>query len=343
MALSSVGEQPSVVNPAGGNILSAKTITRDGVSVAEVDLMLDTGSGYSAIAMSPNGDGTYSAALPVVPCGDDISYYFSAQTTEGFVATFPNDGVSNPLTAEVISQIDELFVDNAQTDTGWTVSGSVADGAWNRGVPVGGGDRGDPASDSDGSGRCWLTDNADDNSDVDDGTTILTSPALDASAGNTTLSFALWYSNNFGEIDDSMSVQISNNNGNSWTTILTLGPGDAASGGGWNTYSYELDTLFANPSSQVRLRFNVSDLGVGSVVEAGVDDIRLEQRSCEDVAAGCNSADLAEPFGELNFFDVSAYLGAFSSGDLAADANGDGVLNFFDVSEFLTIYNAGCP
>jgi choice-of-anchor B domain-containing protein len=343
MALSSVGEQPSVVNPAGGNILSAKTITRDGVSVAEVDLMLDTGSGYSAIAMSPNGDGTYSAALPVVPCGDDISYYFSAQTTEGFVATFPNDGASNPLTAEVISQIDELFVDNAQTDTGWTVSGSVADGAWNRGVPVGGGDRGDPASDSDGSGRCWLTDNADDNSDVDDGTTILTSPALDASAGNTTLSFALWYSNNFGEIDDSMSVQISNNNGNSWTTVLTLGPGDAASGGGWNTYSYELDTLFANPSSQVRLRFNVSDLGVGSVVEAGVDDIRLEQRSCEDVAAGCNSADLAEPFGELNFFDVSAYLGAFSSGDLAADANGDGVLNFFDVSEFLTIYNAGCP
>jgi hypothetical protein len=278
-----------------------------------------------------------------VPCGDDISYYFTAQTTDGFVATFPTNGASDPLTAAVISSIDVLFADNAETNTGWSVSGSVADGAWNRGVPIGGGDRGDPATDFDGSGRCWLTDNADDNSDVDDGTTILTSPALDASAGNTTLSFALWYSNNFGEVDDSMNVQISNNNGSSWTTILTLGPGDAASGGGWNTYSYQLDTLFASPSSQVRLRFNVSDTGAGSVVEAGVDDIRLEQRTCEDVPAGCSAADLAEPFDVLDFFDVSAFLAAYNSADPIADFNGDGNFDFFDVSSFLMNYNIGCP
>ena len=245
MALANAGELPSVVDPAGGAVLSAEPITRDGVIVDSVELMLDSGDGYSAIPMSDNGDGTYSAALPVVPCGNGISYYFSASSTDGFVATFPTDGANAPLTAEVISSINELFVDNAETNTGWTVSGSVADGAWNRGVPVGGGDRGDPAFDYDGSGRCWLTDNADDNSDVDDGTTILTSPALDATAGNTTLSFALWYSNNVGEVDDSMSVEISNNNGSSWTTVLTLGPGDAASGGGWNTYSYDLESLFA--------------------------------------------------------------------------------------------------
>lgn len=343
MALASEGDLPSVVSPAGGAVLSAKPITRDGVSVASVELMLDSGSGFSPIAMSGNGDGTYSAALPIVPCGDDIRYYFTAQTDDGFVATFPTNGASDPLSAAVISSINELFVDNAETNTGWTVSGSVADGAWNRGVPVGGGDRGDPPTDFDGSGRCWLTDNVDGNSDVDDGTTILTSPALDASSGNTTLSFALWYSNNVGVIDDSMNVQVSNNNGNSWTTILTLGPGDAASGGGWNTYSYELDTLFANPSSQVRLRFNVSDTGAGSVVEAGVDDIRLEQRTCEDVAAGCSDADLAEPFGQLDFFDVSAFLTAYNAADPAADFNGDGLFDFFDVSSFLTNFNAGCP
>lgn len=343
MALSNAGTLPEYVSPAGGEVLTAKPIIRDGVSVASVDLMLNTGDGFSPIAMSDNGDGTYSATLPVVPCGDDIEYYFSAETTEGFVATFPTNGSSDPLSAPVYSDVIEVFVDNCETNNGWSVSGSVADGAWTRGVPIGGGDRGDPANDQDGSGSCWLTDNVDDNSDVDDGTTTLTSPALDASGGNTTLSFALWYSNNVGEIDDSMNVQISNNNGASWSTILTLGPGDQASGGGWYTYQYDLVDLLGTPSSQVRLRFNVSDLGVGSVVEAGVDNIQLLEISCEDVAAGCNGADLAEPFGALNFFDVSAFLSAYNSQDPAADFNGDGSFNFFDVSEFLTVFNAGCP
>jgi metallopeptidase family M12-like protein/PA14 domain-containing protein/Big-like domain-containing protein len=47
--------------------------------------------------------------------------------------------------------------------------------------------------------------------------------------------------------------------------------------------------------------------------------------------------------GILDFFDVSAYLGAFSGGDMAADLNGDGVLDFFDISDFLSAFSAGCP
>ena len=47
--------------------------------------------------------------------------------------------------------------------------------------------------------------------------------------------------------------------------------------------------------------------------------------------------------GNLNFFDISAFLTAFSSGDPAGDFNGDGQFNFFDVSAFLTAFNAGCP
>lgn len=60
-------------------------------------------------------------------------------------------------------------------------------------------------------------------------------------------------------------------------------------------------------------------------------------------AAGCNSADLAEPFGDLNFFDISAFLSAFSAGESVADINDDGVFNFFDISDFLAIFGAGCP
>jgi hypothetical protein len=47
--------------------------------------------------------------------------------------------------------------------------------------------------------------------------------------------------------------------------------------------------------------------------------------------------------GELNFFDVSAFLTAYNSQDPAADLTGDGLFNFFDVSAFLSAYGAGCP
>ncbi len=62
-----------------------------------------------------------------------------------------------------------------------------------------------------------------------------------------------------------------------------------------------------------------------------------------ELALGCNSADLAEPFGQLNFFDISAFLTAFDAGDPSADINNDGLFNFFDISDYLTIFGAGCP
>lgn len=45
----------------------------------------------------------------------------------------------------------------------------------------------------------------------------------------------------------------------------------------------------------------------------------------------------------LNFFDVSLFLSAYTSGDPLADFSSDGVLDFFDVSSFLSTYQAGCP
>ncbi len=340
MVLAQAGTLPTALNPAGGDVLSVKAITRDGVVVSSVDLMLDTGSGFTPITMSDNGDGTYSASIPTVPCGSDVSYYFAATTAESFATTFPTDGASAAIVANVVSSTIEIFADNFETNTGWTVSGSVSDGAWERGIPAGGGGRGDPGTDFDGSGRCYLTDNVEGNSDVDGGTTILTSPAMDATGGNTTLTYAMWYSNNVGTVDDSMVVQLSNNNGNSWTTIDTL---SGSQGGGWIEYNFDLNSIFANPSSQVRVRFLADDSGDGSVVEAGVDAVKLIEQSCEDVQGGCSGADLAEPYGTFNFFDVSAFLQAFDAGDPAADLNGDGVHNFFDISDFLNLYNIGCP
>ena len=52
--------------------------------------------------------------------------------------------------------------------------------------------------------------------------------------------------------------------------------------------------------------------------------------------------DFAEPFGTLDFFDVSAFLQLFNAGDPAADFNADGNFDFFDVSTFLQLFSSGC-
>jgi hypothetical protein len=61
-------------------------------------------------------------------------------------------------------------------------------------------------------------------------------------------------------------------------------------------------------------------------------------------ATGCDAADLAEPCGVRDFFDIAAFLALYNAGDPGADfASPFGTLNFFDVSAFLTAFIDGCP
>lgn len=62
------------------------------------------------------------------------------------------------------------------------------------------------------------------------------------------------------------------------------------------------------------------------------------------IDSACSTADLAEPFGTLNFFDVLAFIGDFNDQDPGADfAEPFGTFNFFDVVAYLDLFNAGCP
>lgn len=61
------------------------------------------------------------------------------------------------------------------------------------------------------------------------------------------------------------------------------------------------------------------------------------------VGTAC-AADVAEPFGQLNIFDVLGYIALYNAADPGADlAAPFGALNFFDVSAYIAAYNAGCP
>lgn len=62
-----------------------------------------------------------------------------------------------------------------------------------------------------------------------------------------------------------------------------------------------------------------------------------------EVAGVACPADLAAPFGTLNFFDVLAFLTAYGQQDPIADINDDQVINFNDALLYLGQFNAGCP
>lgn len=98
---------------------------------------------------------------------------------------------------------------------------------------------------------------------------------------------------------------------------------------------------FANP---LALLSSNLDIDLNMQVNAANIGMRVASLSCDETSPkGCNGADLAEEFGVLDFFDVSAFMSAFSASDPDADLNNDGVFNFFDVSSFLGAFGAGCP
>ena len=58
----------------------------------------------------------------------------------------------------------------------------------------------------------------------------------------------------------------------------------------------------------------------------------------------CSPADFLEPYGVLDFSDVSAFLISFNGGAPQADlALPLGVFDFSDVAAFLGLFGAGCP
>ena len=240
------------------------------------------GGSVQSDAMTITGLNRYEATLPAVSCGDELLFYVSADELVNGIKYDPDP--SAPHSVIVTNGITSVFEDDFQTDQGWTVSGNVGDGPWDRGLPIGGGERGDPATDFDGSGSCYLTDNEYGNSDVDDGTTTLTSPTIDLSeVGDALIHYARWYSNNFGDDpnNDVMNIYISNNNGNTWTLVETVGPIQQANGG-WFEHSFYVSE-FVLPTDQIVMRFDASDLGSGSVVEAALDDFTVTVYSCGSV------------------------------------------------------------
>lgn len=273
---------PVYVDPAGQTLQIGLSDAAGSPVASTLTLHVDTGNGFVDIPATQISGSLYEAEFPPALCGSTVNYYVSVETTfGGQVETAPSCAPNDFYSVGVGGTVS-TYEDNFETDQSWTVSGNADDGQWNRGVPAGGGDRGDPAIDADGSGQCFLTDNVDGNSDVDGGSTILTSPILDGSAAGSVLSYYRWYSNDFGggPNEDIFEVEISNDGGSTWTNLETVGPAGPETGGGWFRSEFLISDVLT-PTANMRIRFIATDDGAGSVVEAGVDGILIELDDCE--------------------------------------------------------------
>jgi hypothetical protein len=277
---------PDIIAP--GTATSFNVSIEDGDEVyvpdtATLHYRYDGGS-FQTAPLTPLGGGLFEATLPPASCTDSPEFYVSAEGDGGTVITNPYDAPSSVYTA-LVGTLTVHFEDDFETDQGWTVENDpgLTAGQWQRGVPVGGGDRGDPASDYDGSGQCYLTQNVDGDSDVDDGWTRLFSPAIDLSGADADVHYALWYTNDYGADphNDYFYTHVSDDNGSTWVLAETVGP---VTQSGWVEHAFTLSE-FVSTTSPVKVRFEASDLLSGSVVEAGVDALVVSTFSCQSGAS----------------------------------------------------------
>ncbi|UCD95117.1 MAG: hypothetical protein JSU69_03445 [Candidatus Zixiibacteriota bacterium] len=284
------------------------------------------GGSVQTVSMNETSPGNYEATLPSLTCASIVEFYVSAE--EEVVGRIYNPDADSPNLAVAAYEVTVTFEDDFETDKGWTVSGDATDGQWERGVPAGGGERGDPPDDFDNSGRCFLTDNVYGNSDVDGGTTILTSPLLDLSEGNAAIHYARWYSNNFGSAPyiDVMRIYVSDDNGGSWTLADSAGPVNQASGGWYEHTLWVAD--YVSCTDQMRIRFDASDLGDGSVVEAAIDDFTVTLYMCGTPAPVISTESLPDwtagmPYSQQ--LEASGGSGTLTWSDKYGDLTGTGL------------------
>lgn len=187
----------------------------------------------------------------------------------------------NPVVTLVL---DPGIYDDFTFDFGWTVSSDASTGIWVRDIPVGTFFSSTPAnpgedSQNDCSTLGYVTGNGGgsaNNDDVDDGSTVLTSPLFDLSAyANPHIHYDRWFYQQFTSnpaLNDTMFITL--NNG-STTANIEVVTGPSLNNSTWVPVSRRVSD-FLTPTSGMQLIVTISDKpGTGNPLEGGFDYFRV--------------------------------------------------------------------
>lgn len=257
---------------------------------------------WQVVPMTDQGGGQYTASLGSHPLATVVRYYMTATDINN------NVGAADPAGAHLsvypnlpyvsLIGVSPVAVQDCDNNEPW--------GAWSTGIAgdnatTGIWDLAQPISSvtvdaapgtivqtgtqtTEGGEYCFVTGNALPNdgigvNDVDGGHTTLQSPTMDFTAyTHPIIAYNRWYTNsppggaNPGA--DWFQVQLSNDNGQTWTYLENTMTSDAR----WRMAAYRVEDILT-PTAQMKIRFIASDslrpevnLSGGSLVEAAMDD-----------------------------------------------------------------------
>ncbi len=337
------GPVPTQISPSSTTSFNVQiVIANQTLSSAELFYRFGSATAFASANLVPVGGNQYIATLPQGICGAPAQFYVRAQGSSGASVSQPVAAPAAVFSANV-GEEETIFFDNFSNDLGWTygVAGDTATtGQWERNDPNGTAAQPENAFSP---AFCAFTGNATagaavGTNDVDNGFTTLLSPPIDLTGAiGPVITYQRWFNNVAGNNPNAkvMRVEISNDNGATWTNAETVGP-TTQNIGGWIQGTINVQSIFPVPGSQVRVRFVPDDSGTGSIVEAAVDDFRVYRLICTACAADFDGV------GGVTTSDIFAFLNAWFAGQPSADVDGTPGLSTNDVFFFLNVWFAGC-
>lgn len=228
--------------------------------------------------------GAWSAAIPGLPAGSQVSYYVRALDSLGHASTNPPGAPGSFFTFR-ITEIRYSTDCEDPGDPAWQlgVSGDQATtGIWIRADPVGTVYNTQPIQPEDDHTpnpgvKCFVTGNGSvgggaGDADVDAGCTTLRSPIFDLSDAQwASVRYWRWWGEGGNTTDDEFVVDVSSDGGGTWVPLERIPEAMTA----WGSAAFDLTTVITL-TNQVVFRFIACDLNTPGLVEAALDDFSLE-------------------------------------------------------------------
>ncbi|RMH27434.1 MAG: hypothetical protein D6692_07940 [Planctomycetota bacterium] len=134
-----------------------------------------------------------------------------------------------------------------------------------------------------------------------------------------------------------------------YIALASLGTPVPATSAGTRITSLRFLVLSSDPNATFHLLPTAGNPPTHTVVFSGITPNLDVTGNLTGITLGvgtppCSPADVALPYGVLNFFDVAFFIDLYNAADPAADLSVPfGTLNFFDIAAYIDFYILGCP